>query len=130
MLGDGLQRPRCACRVRRTLGLRCVRLAGIDGLRLPVAGPDGAHAWHLFVVQSEARDALQAHLARAGCETLVHYPKAVYRFPPFAAHAPAAPGVADGVAARVLSLPMGPHLADADVHAVCAAIVAFHGQAR
>jgi dTDP-3-amino-3,4,6-trideoxy-alpha-D-glucose transaminase len=116
---------------RRELAALYLReLAGIDGLQLPVAVDAGAHAWHLFVVQAAARDALQAHLARAGCETLVHYPKAVYRFAPFAAHAPAAPTPADAVAARVLSLPMGSHLDDADVHAIAAQVAGFFGGGR
>lgn len=106
------------------------RLAGIEGLQLPEPGADGSHAWHLFVVQATARDAMQAHLAAHGIETLVHYPKAVYRFAPFAAHGPAHATAADAVAARVLSLPMGPHLRDADVHAVCDRITGYLGTRR
>ena len=101
------------------------RLAGIAGLRLPHAGAAGSHAWHLFVVQSDARDALRAHLAERGIQTGIHYPRAVYRYPPFAAAGPQGTTPADAIAARVLSLPMGPHL-DADAIArVCAAIRDF-----
>jgi len=32
------------------------------------------HVWHLFVIRSKQRDALQKHLFEKGIETLVHYP--------------------------------------------------------
>jgi dTDP-3-amino-3,4,6-trideoxy-alpha-D-glucose transaminase len=101
------------------------RLANTAGLQLPVAGDDGGHAWHLFVVQTPLRDALQKYLSAHGCETLIHYPSPVYRFAPFVTFSPADESVADRVAARVLSLPMGPHLCDADVETVCQHIAAF-----
>jgi dTDP-3-amino-3,4,6-trideoxy-alpha-D-glucose transaminase len=101
------------------------RLANTAGLQLPVAGDDGSHVWHLFVVQTPLRDALQKYLLAQGCETLIHYPSPVYRFAPFVTFSPADESVADRVAARVLSLPMGPHLRDADVETVCQHIAAF-----
>nr|WP_237219926.1 DegT/DnrJ/EryC1/StrS family aminotransferase [Sphingomonas arenae] len=75
--------------------------------------PDWADpAWHLFVVQSDRRDALQAALRSGGVETLIHYP-----IPPHLqgayAHMGLHPGslpVAEHLAASVLSLPLGPHL--------------------
>jgi dTDP-3-amino-3,4,6-trideoxy-alpha-D-glucose transaminase len=59
---------------------RNVARAYIDGLRklpgliLPHV-PDWAQpVWHLFVVRSAHRDRLQAHLAKCGIETAIHYP--------------------------------------------------------
>jgi dTDP-4-amino-4,6-dideoxygalactose transaminase len=94
-------------------------------LQLPEAGPAGRHAWHLFVVQCERRDALQAFLAERGIGSAIHYPAPPYRCRPFAAYAPAAEAVSDRLCARVLSLPMGPHLADHEVDAVVDAVRAF-----
>jgi dTDP-3-amino-3,4,6-trideoxy-alpha-D-glucose transaminase len=101
------------------------RLSGAPGVLLPSAGAPGSHVWHLFVVQTDGRDALQRFLAQRGIETLIHYPRPVYRFPPFAAFAPHGATIADRVTARVLSLPMGPHLSDGDVHRVCDTVLAF-----
>jgi dTDP-4-amino-4,6-dideoxygalactose transaminase len=101
------------------------RLASVSGLQLPVAGVPGSHVWHLFVVQSDARDALQCFLAKRGIQTLIHYPRPVYRFPPFACAGPDDESVADRLTARVLSLPMGPHLSDEDVRTVCEAVRQF-----
>jgi dTDP-3-amino-3,4,6-trideoxy-alpha-D-glucose transaminase len=110
-------------------------LADVPGLALPAAGAPGSHAWHLFVVRSTHRDALQAHLARNGCQTLIHYPRPVYRYAPYAAMAPATVSPADRLCAEVLSLPIGPHLAEDQVRAVCALVAGFqassdHGAER
>ena len=36
------------------------------------------HVYHLYVVRSKSRDALQAHLSNAGIQTLIHYPVPVH----------------------------------------------------
>ena len=82
------------------------------GLTLPHV-PDWADpAWHLYVVLSHQRDRLAARLAEAGVQTLIHYP-----IPPHRQGAYAAQGLAEGslpiaerLARRLLSLPIGPHL--------------------
>ena len=101
-------------------------LADVPGLRLPEQGAPGSHAWHLFVVRSTRRDELQAHLARHGCQTLIHYPKPVYRYAPYADRAPPPGSPADRLCADILSLPMGPHLPEDQVRAVCALVAGFH----
>jgi dTDP-4-amino-4,6-dideoxygalactose transaminase len=101
------------------------RLRLVEGLGLPEAGEPGSHVWHLFVVRSELRDDLQAFLCAQGIDSLVHYPHPVYRLPPYAEFAPAFESVADGIARTVLSLPMGVHLHEDDVHAVCDAVAEF-----
>lgn len=107
-------------------------LAGVGDLVLPTV-PDWAEpVWHLFVVRTPRRDALQAHLAARGIGTLVHYPT-----PPHLAKAyrslGARPGdfpLAERLAAEVLSLPISPHLTPTQVEAVCDGIRGFFGEAR
>jgi dTDP-4-amino-4,6-dideoxygalactose transaminase len=89
-------------------------LAG-TGLMLPATGPGNEHTWHVFVVRSKRRDALQAQLAQAGVGTMIHYPK-----PPHLQDAYAELGykrgafpVSEAIHDEVLSLPMGPHMSDA-----------------
>ena len=75
--------------------------------------PDWAEpVWHLYVVQSAKRDTLQKTLAEAGIGTMIHYP-----IPPHLQQAYAAAGfssgqfpIAERMANRLLSLPIGPHL--------------------
>ncbi|MDO9605981.1 MAG: DegT/DnrJ/EryC1/StrS family aminotransferase [Hydrogenophaga sp.] len=93
------------------------------GLMLPHV-PDWAEpAWHLYVVRTPQRDALQAHLTEAGVGSLIHYP-----IPPHLqdAYAPAgwsqgAFSLAERMANEVLSLPMGPHMKSDEMEAVIAA---------
>jgi len=49
-------------------------LSGLPGLTLPQVAAGAEPVWHLFVVRSARRDALQAHLAARGIGTLIHYP--------------------------------------------------------
>lgn len=83
-----------------------------SGLILPHV-PDWAEpAWHLYVVRSPNRDALQAKLTEAGVGTLVHYPIPPHMQQAYAGMgiAPEAQPLARRLADEVLSLPMGPHL--------------------
>jgi dTDP-4-amino-4,6-dideoxygalactose transaminase len=96
-------------------------LAEIVGV--PYVRPDAEPSWHLYVIRSDDRDGLAQRLAERGVETLVHYPTPPHRQAAFAAaYAGVALPVADALAAEVLSLPIGPHLSDADVDAVVAAV--------
>jgi len=83
---------------------------------------DAGHVYHLFVVRSRARAALQAQLAAIGIETLIHYPVPISRQPALAFTEPADCPVAARVCDEVLSLPLHPRLTDTDVARVAAAI--------
>jgi dTDP-3-amino-3,4,6-trideoxy-alpha-D-glucose transaminase len=100
-------------------------LADVGDLVLPAALPGNLPVWHLYVVCTGRRGALQAALAEAGVETLIHYPKAVYRYPPFAAHGPGNATPADRLTSEILSLPIGPHMTDEQVEQVAAAVKGF-----
>jgi dTDP-3-amino-3,4,6-trideoxy-alpha-D-glucose transaminase len=101
------------------------RLAGAPGLALPAVPAGDEPVWHLFVVRHPRRDALQAALQAQGIETLVHYPQPVYRFAPCADAAPAGRTASDALCEQILSLPIGPHLALADIDRVADAVAAF-----
>jgi dTDP-3-amino-3,4,6-trideoxy-alpha-D-glucose transaminase len=103
-------------------------LQDVPELRLPPLDPANEPVWHLFVVRTAARDALAAHLAVEGIETLVHYPVPVYRLPPFAAFAPSGVTPADRLCSEVLSLPIGPHQTPAQTERVIAAIRRYFGR--
>lgn len=98
-----------------------------SALRSPVVPPWAEPVWHLYVVRSKQRDALQSHLAACGIGSLVHYP-----IPPHLQGAYATDGWRDGdwplserMHREVLSLPMGPHLSMAQVDDVVAAVCEF-----
>ncbi|MFD1466643.1 DegT/DnrJ/EryC1/StrS family aminotransferase [Hymenobacter caeli] len=102
-------------------------LAGIDGLRLPAVAPGATHVYHLYVVHTPHRDALQRHLAAGGIGTLIHYPVPPHRQRAYAGLGlgPGALPIAEALAATCLSLPLWPGLTEEQVAAVAAAIRGF-----
>lgn len=111
-------------RRRAIAALYAQGLAGTD-LVLPHV-PDWAEpVWHLYVVRSGGRDALQARLAEAGVGTLIHYPiaphmQAAYSNLGIAGHDLP---IARQFAGEVLSLPMGPQLGLENAQRVVSAIL-------
>ena len=102
------------------------RLRGAD-LALPHV-PDWAYpVWHLFVIRSARRDALQEHLAEAGVGTLIHYPIPPHMQPAYSGAGFAADDLplARRLGGEVLSLPIWPQLTLEEVDRVCEAISAF-----
>ena len=82
---------------------------------------DGAdHVYHLFVVRTDARDALRAHLDERGIASAVHYPVPIHRTEAYA-HLGLGAGsrpVAERLAERICSLPLWPGMTDAQVERV------------
>lgn len=87
-------------------------LAGLPEVTAPVTRAGNADVWHLYVVQVDDRDHVAAELGRRGVGAAIHYPYPLHltaayerlgyrrgQFP-----------VAEAAAARILSLPMFPHL--------------------
>ncbi|MBB4708790.1 aminotransferase [Xanthomonas arboricola] len=102
-------------------------LHGIDNplITLPTVVAEAQHVWHLFVVRSVQRDALQAHLLRSGIHTQIHYPVPPHRQPAYTTLGDACLPVSERLHREVLSLPMGPALDDASVARVIAACQSF-----
>ncbi len=99
-------------------------------LVLPGEKPWAHHVYHLFVVRSKERQALQQHLAARGVSTLVHYPTPIHLqkvYEHLGYKAGAFP-VAERVSDEILSLPMYPALRDEEVLYVCEAIRAFYNR--
>ncbi len=91
-------------------------LAGQD-LTLPHVPEWADPVWHLFVVRSTRRDALQAQMTTAGIGTLIHYPIPPHMQTAYA-HLNFDPQdfpIAQKLADEVLSLPIGPHLTGSDM---------------
>jgi len=106
---------------RNTLARYYLNMIQHAAIRLPQAPHTGeCHAWHLFVVECEFRDALQAHLATEGVATLIHYPVPIHKQHAYASQFAGSYPIAEGLANRVLSLPIYPGLNGAErVVAAC-----------
>ncbi len=109
---------------RRALARMYRAALGSARVTLPPEADEG-HVYHLFVVRSGERDRLQKHLRSCGVETLIHYPIPIPRQPAFASTHPADCPAAADVCAEILSLPLHPGMADADVQLVARSVRAF-----
>ena len=94
----------------------------LDGLPLvlPDAEADGRHVYHLFVIETPARDSLRAGLAGESIETGIHYPIPVHRQPALRSLGYQAGDFpqTERLAAESLSLPMYPELRLDELEAV------------
>lgn len=100
------------------------------GLLLPAQRPGCTHAYHQYVVRSRRRDALLTFLAAQSVTTQIHYPVPVHLQPAYRGRLPGADAlpVTEQIAREILSLPVGPHLADSDIATVITAVQAFSGE--
>jgi dTDP-4-amino-4,6-dideoxygalactose transaminase len=101
------------------------RLRGLPlVLPTPPAAPGTRSAWHLFVIETNARDTMRETLAAAGIDTGMHYPRPVHLQPAYAhlGHEEGDFPASERLARRCLSLPIYPQLRDADIDRICAAI--------
>lgn len=99
------------------------RLRG-TGITLPMVPAWAAPSWHLYVVRTGRRDALQEALRAREIQTLIHYPvpphlQGAYRN--LGLSAGSFP-IAEALAETMLSLPMGPHLSLEDAGRVADAV--------
>lgn len=103
------------------------RLSSVPGLRLPARPAQGAHAWHLYVIQVEdamgiSRDAVIADLAQRGIDCSVHFIP-LHHQPYFrrliGAGLDGGFPNADAAFQRIVSLPLYPALRDEEAQRVC-----------
>ena len=112
-------------RRRRVAERYCEDLGRFGWLQLPHEAAWALSSHHLFVIRVTCRDALVSHLASASIETGVHYPFPPYRQPAYRhLETSAWPGL-DAVHDQLVSLPIGPHLTEAQQQQVIDAIAAF-----
>ena len=136
---------------RRSIAARYdAAFSGIDGLRVPGEASYGTHVYHLYVARilnaarpepfgelrtapvegrssERRRDAFRTHLSDLGAGTLVHYLTPIYLHDAYCdlgLTAGACP-VAEQAAGEIVSLPLHPHLTDAQAEAVIAAVRSF-----
>jgi len=103
-------------------------LSGRIGLVARVSARTSVHAQYTAVV--EERERIQAALHAAGIPTAVHYPVPIHMQPAYAhlSSADCCPTALE-MAARVISLPMGPYLSAESVHTIAGTLLRAAGVA-
>jgi dTDP-4-amino-4,6-dideoxygalactose transaminase len=103
------------------------KLQGLSDIILPRVAAGATHVYHLYVIRTKMRNALQQHLTERGVGTLIHYP-----VPPYLQQAYESLGfkkgafpIAEELADTCLSLPMWPGMRDVEVQYVVDQIKTF-----
>ncbi len=96
-------------------------------VKLPLNNDDESNVWHLFVVETEARDVFQNFLAKNKIETLIHYPVPPHLQVGLSDHLSGDLPITETLSRRVLSLPMDPTMSNENVNRVCDAVNKFKG---
>lgn len=95
---------------RRETAVRYNNLLTNATLTTPTSADWAEHVYHLYIIQVDNRDELQAHLSQAGIATGIHYPIPIHRQPAYAelGYQPGDFPVTERLAQQILSLPMYP----------------------
>ena len=101
----------------------------LDGIKNPViqlplkevnAETYEQHVWHLFVIRTEHREALQKYLLEHGVQTLIHYPIPPHKQQAYKEWNDMSYPISEQIHDEVLSLPMGPILSAVDAERIIA----------
>ncbi len=107
-------------------------LTNVGDLAFQKVAPYSTHIYHLYIVETAQRDALQKHLASRGIQTVIHYPTPIHLQPAYAelGYARGRFPVAEQLAGRILSLPMYPELRPEQIARVAGSIKEFFAMDR
>jgi dTDP-4-amino-4,6-dideoxygalactose transaminase len=102
-------------------------LQGVGDIRTPQVAEGREHVYHLYVIRTDHRDALRAHLKDAGISTILNYPRALPFYPAYAhlGHQSGDFPVAYANQSRILSLPIYPEITEEMIDYVVAQINRF-----
>ena len=102
------------------------KLADVPGIVLPKREDWAKQVYHLFVIRSENRDALQAHLKALDIQSGIHYPIALTKLKAYEYLNQVTDAFfANNSDTTLLSLPIGDHLSEDDLNTVVSAVSTF-----
>lgn len=93
-------------------------------IQLPLNGvsveTNERHVWHLFVISTNQREALQQYLLNHGVQTLIHYPIPPHKQKAYKEWNNLSYPISEQIHDEVLSLPIGPTLSTVDAERIIA----------
>jgi dTDP-4-amino-4,6-dideoxygalactose transaminase len=103
----------------------CQEIKG-ENIILPEIPKDkNEHVWHLFVIRTQRREALQKYLNSNGVQTLIHYPIPPHKQKAYIELNHLSLPITEKIHEEVLSLPISPVLKDEEVGTICQLINRF-----
>ena len=105
-------------------------LEDVKEIVIPNIRPDASHIFHLYVIRTKDRDALQKYLGEYGISTSIHYPVALpfMQAYDYLEHKPEDFPIAYQYQDEILSLPMYPELSKSSIFYVVDRIKEFYDQ--
>lgn len=110
---------------RRMLAAIYLQKIQHPSVQLPLVASSEQHVWHLFVIRTRHRAALQQHLAAQGVQTLIHYPIPPHQQQAYQEWNGHSYPLTEAIHQEVLSLPLGPTLSEEAVLQVADAVNGF-----
>jgi dTDP-4-amino-4,6-dideoxygalactose transaminase len=103
-------------------------LKGVGDLATPYVAEGAVPVYHLYVIRTRKRDALQAHLTERRIGTMIHYPTPIHLQKAYAdlGHRAGDFPIAEEISRTCLSLPLYPGLGGAAIERVVSAIKGFY----
>ena len=101
-------------------------LAGVGDIVLPKERDGIKHVYHLFVIETSKRDALQEFLIEHEIDSLIHYPIPIHKQKCLSEYNNIFLPRIETATKRILSLPVHPYLTDEEVLFVCGTIKGFY----
>ncbi|MDH5570771.1 MAG: DegT/DnrJ/EryC1/StrS family aminotransferase [Gammaproteobacteria bacterium] len=111
---------------RREVAAQYSKLLAGAGIKLPVVPEYAEPVWHLYVIRSNQRDALQKYLEQQGVSTVIHYPIPPHEQACYQGFREYSLPIAGMLAGEVLSLPISPHLENNEIESVVSKISLFN----
>jgi len=105
-------------------------LSNCTDIILPPANQNGAHVYHLYVIQVQNRDGLKEHLSQAGIGTNIQYPTPIHLLPAMA-HLGYKQGsfpVVESLSKKILSLPIWAGMNQEQVQFISKAIIDWNSK--
>jgi dTDP-4-amino-4,6-dideoxygalactose transaminase len=110
---------------RREIADQYSGLLGASDIVLPFVPDYVEPVWHLYVIRSRRRAALQTQLGERGISTVIHYPIPPHRQGCYPSFVDQPLPVAELLAEEVLSLPMSPAMVREEIEYVAQSIEDF-----
>tara|TARA_Y100000766_G_scaffold285115_1_gene306496 strand:- start:4492 stop:5598 length:1107 start_codon:yes stop_codon:yes gene_type:complete len=103
---------------RREIANKYLTYISNEHITLPNNDDEKSHVWHLFVIRTKNRSKLQDYLLSNKIETRIHYPIPTFAQECYLEHKLENCDLTKQLSEEIVSLPMGLHLSDEDVHEV------------
>lgn len=103
---------------RKTIAKKYLSEIKNDTIILPTWDASDNHVFHLFVIRTENRTALQDYLQEKGIETMIHYPIPPHKQKALAAWHSLSFPITEQIHNEILSLPISPAMTDEEVECI------------